>query len=83
MKLLDIPIDMVVNINDVHYKQIVTEDFKEDDKVLDLQDGCHTTVDIIHHDGKHVAIRTGIGAEVGVPVNRLRKLIVIDNGRRC
>lgn len=76
MELLDIPMDAIMHIKGKKYNQVKTSDIKKGDLVLDLSDGMYTTV-AMKHDDKHFAIKTGEGAELGVDIKRLRKLVQI------
>lgn len=51
---------------------------KEGDKVLDLRDLSWTTVEMVYKSGNHVALKTEMGAEVGVETINLLKLCLIQ-----
>lgn len=79
-ELLSFPDNARFRVNGILYK-ISTDTPEENDFVIDLMDGCTGTVDMIKDDRCAVADYSGEGgitmvAEVGIPLTRIRKLIV-------
>lgn len=73
--MIRIPIKAKVRIDGIPYAQykatILT--LNEGDLVLDTKDNCYGYVD--SKLGDKIAIRHGCTVEIGIPINRVRKLI--------
>lgn len=79
--MLEIPITAIININNRKYQQVTTVP-KKGDRILDLRDGCHGRCLMKHRKSNHIVVGPDIPSymsEVGVPVERVRKLVLIRN----
>lgn len=71
-----IPKKARVRINGIQYTQVKIKrvsDINKGDLVIDTKDNCYGYID--QKNNGHVAIKHGCVVEVGVPINRIRKLI--------
>lgn len=73
--MLHIPIKAKVRINGVPHTQhrVTIQTINQGDLVLDTKDNCYGYVDT--KIGGTIAIRHGCTVEMGIPINRVRKLI--------
>lgn len=71
----EIPIHVYLRIDDLLYRQVVTNDIGEGDLVIDTKDWLYGYCDM--RVGNEIVIRYGIVTEVAVPISRVRKLIPI------
>jgi hypothetical protein len=68
-----------VNISGRTYNVIETKDINVGDLVLDTKDHTYCMVTIRNPNEDHVTVTEGGVPEAGIPIERLRKLVLIDN----
>lgn len=79
MKLHSSP-NIFYRIHNILYTQAVDSDIKAGDLVIDTKDGAYGVCDMIHEDGKHIAMKDNFVVELGIPIERVKKLIpVVEN----
>jgi len=75
---MSMPINVIMRINNIAYKQSIPTELKVGDLVFDTKDNSYGYVDMIH-DEKRVAVRDGHVTELGVSIERLRLLTPINS----